>query len=322
MTDSISEETVRKAIKGAQQMKQSPGYWDEDGNWQLDPEHFDESDIKAFPECKNAICVVMSNYDLFENLLWKLLKALPLTNKFFCKLIKARLKQKKDILISPIISNIFFNDCQILEDRLTNIQVVKNIESLGKEYGGSREQLLGANTTDQTIRNLLAEILVLDFLIKSGFTNISKVFLEDRSKTQIDITAEKDGQSYAIEAIRKQEITDWGIKHATNLEDCTNTKNCAKISRLMIQSLNDKNNQFRKAIAAGTVSSSIVKVIALKTSDYGFAQCIEQAATIACALLSVKDKWRNIDCIWLMPNVDVKESKWVYRNINTTDILG
>lgn len=162
------------------------------------------------------------------------------------------------------------------------------------------------------MRNLLAEVLVLDFLVKSGFVNIAKISRKD--KPHIDISAEKDGRIYAIDATRKQEITNWEAEPGTNLEDCASQKNQLKIRRLIMQALEDKDEQLCRAINARTIFDSSVKFVAIKTSDYGFAECIEQAAKVAQELLSENDRWRFTDCIWLLPNVDVSQSRWIYKH--------
>lgn len=292
----ISKEIVQKAIRRATMPNGT--------------ELSTEFEKREFLECIEAEKFVMDNKDQLEDLLSSCLQEFPMTEKYFGNLIKARLKQD-EILTSPIISMIFLNECQILEQRLNDIQTIKGIELLGREYAGDNEKSKGKNT-DETIRNLNAEILTLDFLIKEKFINISKVSIKDKSKHQIDIIAEKDQKSYAIEVTRKREIVDWEIDDATNLEDCRNLRNCVKICYHIIQALNDKNKQFRDAITDGTIQSSHIKVLALKTSDYGFSECIEQAKIIASELLSFRQRWENIDGIWLIPNT-IEKSHWIYR---------
>jgi hypothetical protein len=293
-TSTITNETVRQAALGASIINNRELFVSHDG--------------KVPQECVDAAKLIQADYEQFRQLVWKRLEQLPLTKKYFGKLVRARLKQK-GILASPIIS-VIFDDYQTLEQRLNNVKSVSGIESLKNEYRGSEDFLQGG-ITDAVMRNLLAEITVLDFLIKLGFVNIRKISRKD--KPHIDIAAEREGQGHAIDATRKQEVSDWEVEPSTNLEDCKSHKNQLEIRRLIMQTLEDKNKQFCRALHAHTISDSVVKVVAIKTSDYGFAECIEQATRIAQELLSEKDRWQHIDCVWLLPNVDVSQSRWVYK---------
>jgi len=290
----ITEETVRKATLGASIVNNRELYVSYDG--------------KVPQECVDAAKMIQGNYEQFQQLVWKRLEQLPLVKKYFGKLVRARLKQK-GILASPIIS-VIFDDYQTLEQRLNNVKSVSGIESLKNEYRGS-EHFLQGSITDAVMRNMLAEIMVLDSLIRLGFVNIRKISRKD--KPHIDISAEKDGQSYAIDATRKQEVSDWEVEPSTNLEDCKSHKNQLEIRRLIMQTLEDKDEQFFRALQAHTIADSTVKVVAIKTSDYGFAECIEQATRIAQELLSERNRWQHIDCVWLLPNIDVSQSSWVYK---------
>src|SRR5574337_754336 len=89
-----------------------------------------------------------------------------------------------------------------------------------------------------------------------------------------------------------------------------------------MQALEDKDEQFCRALDAHTISDLSVKVIAIKTSDYGFAECIEQATKITQELLSEKDRWQHIDCVWFLPNVDVSQSRWVYKQAAGYQVAG
>ena len=78
--------------------------------------------------------------------------------------------------------------------------------------------------------------------------------------------------------------------------------------------LGKKNWQFARAIAVGTVDVEARKVVAIKTSDYGFAECSEQAETILRNLLVIsQDEFEHIDCVWLLPNVESRDSKWICK---------
>jgi len=294
----ITEETIRQAILGA--------------FIRNNRELFASCNGVVPQECIDAAKTIQDDYEQFRQMVWKRLEKLPLMKFFFGDLIRARLKQK-GILASPIISEIF-DDYGTLEKKLSDIQAIAGVDLLKSEYRGSENPLQG-NITDHTMRNMLAEIIALGFLISLGFVNINKVSRKDKS--HVDIFAEKNGQSYCIDVTRKQEVDNWEINPDTELEDCQNPKNQKEIRRRITQALNDKNNQFYRALRSETIPETAIKVVAIKTSDYGFVECIEIASIIVQELLSEKGKWQNINCVWLLPNVDVKESHWVYRKLET-----
>lgn len=291
----INEDTVRKALQGAAIRNNRELFVSHDG--QIPKEYIE------------AAKLIRDNYEAFRNLTWKRLNAMPLTKKHFGRLIRTRLNQD-GILNSPIIS-VVFDDYQALENRLGNIQSISGVGEFKKEYRGSKKYKQG-DITDRVMRDMLAEILALDFLAKTGFENIQKISCKD--KAHIDITATKDGRGYAIDVTRKQEVSKWIIDPLIGIEDCSHHSNLLEIRRLITQALDDKDDQFFRAINANTVSSSVIKVVAIKTSDYGFAECIKQAREISRQLLSKSDRWENIDCVWLLPKVDISNSYWIYRN--------
>lgn len=286
----VTVEVVRKAIMGA----------DIRDNFQL------LSSYGEVPrECIEAIQIIGNNPSEFENLLRQRLSRFPLIKHFFNHLVRSRVKQR-GILLFPIVS-IIFDDEPSLEQQLYNIKSIPGVESLRKEYRGGNSP----DITDQATLNLLAEILVLDFLLKLGFLDITKVSAND-GKSHPDVLAHKDGENYAIEVTRKQEIEGWETLEYGNLEDCTAPKNHEKIRGLLLKALIVKNQQFSRAISANTLDKSAVKVVAIKTSDFGFAWCIDQAAEIANALLS-EDNWEYVDCIWLVPNIAFTDSRWICK---------
>lgn len=261
-------------------------------------------------KCMKAIEIIQENREEFDALLWQRLAGMPLTKYMFGPLIRRRLNQN-DVLNSPIVS-VVFDEHQGLESRLSNL-FLPGVQELRKEYRGSNNPEQG-DITDQQARNMLAEILVLDFLVKLGFSNVRKV-VSSNDKAHIDISAEHTGRHYAIEVTRKQEITDWETLampwEGDHLEDCDNPDNHKKIRNLLIKALKDKEKQFSHAISDGTISGSVIKVVAIKPSDYGFAECIDQATRIAGELLSEAENWPHVDCIWLVPNVEITESRWL-----------
>jgi hypothetical protein len=304
-TGKITIETVRKAIMGAQIKN----------NYEMYVYY------KGIPqECQDAIEAIRDHYAEFEKLLWDQLSALRLTKKFFGRLIRARLKQR-DILASPIVSAIF-DDSRRLERRLESIQSIRGVEELRREYRSSSDPARG-DETDWLIRDLLAEILTLDFLKQLDFSGICKV-REESNKAHIDIVAQRKGKFYAIEVTRKKEIQGWEtleqpLGHNIGLEDCDDATNQKEICRLLRNALQSKADQFSRALDSGTIDHSMAKVVAIKTSDYGFAECIDQAEQIARELLSDPNAWSPVDCTWLLPNVDALQSRWVYGK--TADVV-
>lgn len=261
-------------------------------------------------KCQDALEVISDNYTEFEKLLWDRLSTLPLIKEFFGRLIKARSEQN-GFLVSPIVSAIF-DDQRRLERRLESIQPIKGVQELGKECHGCPDPDRWY-ITDGRVVDLLAEILVLDFLVQLGFSDICKVSEQD-SKAHVDIVAQKDGKCYAIEVTRKKEIKGWKTLPYGNLEDCDVLINQGKIRKRLRQALSSKEDQFSRSLDAGTIDCSMTGVVAIKTSDFGFAECIDQAEQIARELLARPNEWRHVDCIWLVPNVDVRQSRWACRN--------
>ncbi len=291
--DQITVEIVHKAIMGADITKNRGEY------------HY-----KVIPlECLGAIEIIHNNLEEFKRLVWERLNALPLTKKFFNRLIRTRLKQK-DILVSPVLKMVFDEEPTV-EHRLENIQSIPGVEELRKEYRGSSDPARG-DETDWLIRDLLAEILALDFLKQLGFSGICKV-QEEGNKAHIDIVAQRKGKLYAIEVTRKKEIQGWKSLEHGRLEDCDDATNQEEICKLLRSALQSKTDHFLRVLDSGTIGHSTVKVVAIKTSDYGFAECIDQAEHIARELLSDPNAWSPVDCIWLLPNTEVTQSRWVCK---------
>jgi non-canonical (house-cleaning) NTP pyrophosphatase len=259
-------------------------------------------------EYVEAAIAIQDNLDQFKNLLWARLSALPHLKEVFGNLVSIRIQQK-GFLASPLLSAIF-DDEQQTETRLKRIWHIPGVRALKKEYNASKNADRGADT-DDIARNLLAEILVLDFLIMEGFTDTEKLLSTD-SKAAPDIVSRRDNTLYTIEVTRKQEIDDWE-ELPFGLEDCTKASNRNRIQNLLQNTLAKKEDQFKRAIEAGTIEANTIKVVAIKTSDYGFAECIVQAEQIASGLLKEAGKWKYVDCIWLIPNIDAQQSRWIYK---------
>jgi len=266
-------------------------------------------------ECIAAARIVSNNYVQFEDMVWKRLSDLQEIEYFFGRLIKTRLKQK-GILASPIIAAIF-DDQPKLEERLSRVHSIPGIDELRRGYRGTSHPALGY-ITDEDIIDFSAEVLALDLLAQLGFSNIVKM-QETNSKAHVDITAKRDGKHYAVEVTRKREVRGWQTLPYGNLEDCEAVVNQDRIRKVLLHTLAKKDDQFSRAIDAGTIDNAMIKVVAIKTSDYGFAECINQAKKIARQLLDEEGNWLHIDCIWLMPNTSVRDSCWLCKN--DTDVV-
>jgi len=184
------------------------------------------------------------------------------------------------------------------------------LESLKKEYRHVSKAPDKGYETDKVARDLLSEILVLDFLVQLGFSDVERPF--SKSESHVDVVANKNGWLYSIEVTRKKEINDWETLQFGNLEDCHNKNNLDRMHRILRRALRKKNDQFSRAITAGTIKLKTIKVVGIKTSDYGFAECVGQAEEIIRSLLAV-GAYSFIDCVWLIPNVEPHDSRWVCR---------
>jgi hypothetical protein len=272
------------------------------------PEMFYETYDGRMPdECESAIKVLTNNYAEFEKWLQDQLSTFPLIKSFFGDFVETRLKQKEGILDFPILDWVC-DDSKSLEHRLERIQSISGIAELKRECYSSSNPI----ETDRAILDLSTEVLILDFMLQMGFTGIRKVPKQD--KAHIDIIGVRDGKTYAIEVTRKKEVEGWQTIPYGNLEDPDNPHNQEKISNVLWNTLLYKNGQFSAALKAGTIEPAMIKVVAIKTSDFGFAWCIEQTQRIAGELLMQTDELTCVDCIWLVPNIEVTESRWVCKS--------
>jgi len=272
-----------------------------------DPEMFYETYDGRMPdECDAAIKVLTNNHAGFEKWLRDQLSTFPLIKSFFGDFVERRLKQK-GILDCPIL-DVVCDDSKSLEHRLERIQSISGIAELKREYYSSSNPI----ETDLAILNLSTEVLILDFMLQMGFTGIGKVPKQD--KAHIDIIGGRDGKTYAIEVTRKKEVEGWQTIPYGNLEDPDNPHNQEKISSVLWNTLLYKNGQFSDALKAGTIEPAMIKVVAVKTSDFGFAQCVDAAQRIAGELLMQDGAPAYVDCVWLVPNTKVTESRWVCKS--------
>jgi hypothetical protein len=264
---------------------------------------------KIPPECRDAITIVLGNPAGFERWFQSWLSEHPRMREMFGEILTIRLTQD-GILQCPIFRAIC-DDSQNLERRLERVRCMPGVEEIKKEYhaGGN------SNATDLVILNLTTEILVMDLLMQLGF-NVQRTSKQEQA--HIDITAQRGGKLYAVEVIRKKEIESWkALDHwgiGIGLEDCASLDNHKKIRNLLKRTLKDKNHQFTESLHAKTISSSMVKVVAIRTDDAGITECIAQVELIARGLLQKPNLYRNIDCVWLIPQSGVAQSRWVCRN--------
>ncbi|RME57171.1 hypothetical protein D6779_09225 [Candidatus Parcubacteria bacterium] len=285
---------ARKAIMGAQIL--------------ADGELLASYNGRAPDECLVALKLVQGNPDEFIQLVFDELSKSHLFSEYFGPLVKIRLRQQ-GYLASPLIG-VLFDEPNPIEARLQRIREngVSGLEYLKREYRHVSKSPDKGDETDKVARDLLAEILVIDFLVQLNFSNITRPFSKDQP--HIDVLAMKDEQYYAIEITRKQEVDNWKTIEFGNLEDCSHQDNLDKIRSVLRNALWKKNGQFSRAVAAGTIISNSLKVVAIKTSDYGFAECIDQAKNILEDLI-LDPKLEYIDCVWVIPNIDPTSSEWL-----------
>lgn len=284
----ITKDIARKAIMGSQIITSGELLASYDGRIPV--------------ECRDALNVVLEQWAEFKQLVLDTLQEMPLFSRYFGQFVISRLNQQ-DSLSSPLIDVVFDEDRPI-EKRLERIVAanVKGLDSIVKEYRRTSKDL------DKTSRDLLAEILVLDFLVRLGFSNIERPFSDEDA--HVDVLAAKNGRLYAIEITRKQQVDNWKPIEFGNLEDCDHQDNLKKIRSVLWNALRKKNYQFFRAVVAGTIASNTLKVVAIKTSDYGFVECVTQAEEILENLIT-DEKLKHIDCVWLIPNVNPTDSRWI-----------
>ena len=185
--------------------------------------------------------------------------------------------------------SVVFDDNPALEHRLANIKSLPGVGVLKREYRGSNDPGQG-DITDQAMRDMLAEVLVLDFLVQLEFSNIRKES-STKGKARPDITASRGDVPYVFEVTRKREIVGWEplqgeTMFGGGLEDCDSVMNQNRIRNQLAMALTAKDRHLSRCLAAGTITESESRVVVLKTSDFGFAECIDQAAIIASQLFS------------------------------------
>lgn len=292
----ITFEVAQKAIMGAQIL--------------TDGELFASYEGRIPDECVSAIKSVQDDMSGFRQLVLETMKQMPYFSTVFGKLVNIRLNQE-GFLSSPLLFAVFDPERPV-DKRLRRIgENVLGIESIVSEHLNISKDKDKGKVTDEIARNLLAEILLLDFLVEAGFSEITRPY--SKNQPHVDVIAVKEQQVYAIEVTRKKEFSDWETLEFGNLEDCKNPTNLQKMRSLLSSVFKKKNDQFFRALSAGAITSNAIKVVAVKTSDYGFSECANEAEAIIRAIFSLPDNWIYIDCVWLVPNVSLEQSKWVCR---------
>lgn len=261
-------------------------------------------------ECVSAIKMVQDHPDDFKYLVLQTMNEMQHFSRIFGKLVKNRLNQQ-GFLASPLIQSVFDYD-RAVEKRLERISSrTRNIDSIISEHINVKKEKDKGSETDDIAKNLLAEILLLDFLVQAGFSEIERPY--SQNQPHVDIVAKKDQQIYAIEVTRKKEFSSWETLEFGNLENCESPVNLEKMRSLLSSAIKKKNHQFFRVLSAGTISNNAIRVVAIKTSDYGFSECANEAEAIVQEILSVQGKWAYVDCVWLIPNISLEQSKWVCR---------
>jgi hypothetical protein len=112
---------------------------------------------------------------------------------------------------------------------------------------------------------------------------------------------------------RKKEVIDWqplATVSESGIEDCENPYNLKRIQDILQNILDRKNEQFKRAVNADTVVDE-KHVVALKTSDFGFVECVDEVHQIASDLLSDPNVWPYVHVLWLLPDIDISDSRWI-----------
>jgi hypothetical protein len=173
--DQVTVEVVHKAIMGAHIANNGELY----------------ASYYGIPqECQDALDIISDNYTKFEKLLRDRLATLPLIEKFFGRLIRARSEQG-GFLSSPLASAVF-DDQQRLEHRLKNVQNTVAFQTMFQEIGNVTDP----DELDRRVLDAWAEIRTIDQLLRERFIDISKV------RTPADLVARYMSQLYAIQVTR------------------------------------------------------------------------------------------------------------------------
>lgn len=293
----ITHEIARKALAGAQILTNG--------------ELFASYEGKIPSDFLSALKIVQRHPQEFKNLTLHVMNEMQYFPVVLGKLVKTRLRQQ-GYLASPLIESVFDLERKV-EQRLERIiPNVLGINTITSEHLNTANNKTSGRDTDEIARNLLAEILLLDFLVCTGFEAIERPY--SQSLPHVDILAEKEQKEYVIEVTRKKEFSQWETLEFGSLEDCKHSANLQKMRSLLSSILKKKDEQFFRIINAGTIDDNAIRVVAVKTSDYGFAECASEAEKIIQNILSAPENFIHIDCVWFVPNVSIEQSKWICRS--------
>jgi Holliday junction resolvase len=293
----ISHEIARMAMAGVQILTNG--------------ELFVSYEGKIPSDFESALKIVQKHPQEFKNLTLQVMNEMQYFPIVFGKLVKTRLNQK-GYLASQLIESVFDLERKV-EQRLERIiPNVIGISTITSEHQNTASDKNLGYKTDEIARNLLAEILLLDFLVYAGFVSIERPY--SQSLPHVDILAIKEHKKYAIEVARKKEFSQWETLEFGSLEDCESSANLQKMRSLLSSVLKKKDKQFFRIINAGTIDNNVIRVVAVKTSDYGFAECASEAEKIIQNILSVTENFSRVDCVWFIPNVSIEQGKWICRS--------
>lgn len=237
---------------------------------------------------QSAIDEVINNYSDFCDLVRSELTRFPLIRKYFGHLITSRLQQNV-ILKSDFILHLFDANSS-LENRLTRLEGnVLNLSTITANVNAPSDQQLGEET-DEVLSDLWNEIFVMDFLSYGHgltFGNLEKV-IRGNSEPQIDLLANQNSYSYAIEItrIRKRDFS--GITFPNMFDAIYKPENITTLRRVLKNKLQDKNNQMEKFCANELVAgrSYNKRLVVLKTSQAAYQDGHSVVSTEIEALLS------------------------------------
>jgi len=223
----ISPEIARKAIAAAQILTNG--------------ELFASYEGKIPSDFQSALKIVQNHPQEFKSLILQVMNEMQYFPVVFGKLVKIRLHQQ-GYLASPLIDAVFDIE-RTIEQRLKRIiPNVIGIDTITSEHLNTGKGKNLGQKTDETARNLLAEILLLDFLVMAGFHTIERPY--SQTLAHVDILAQKEKEMYAIEVIRKEEFSHWETLEFGDLEDCESSANLQKMRSLLSSVFKKKDDQF------------------------------------------------------------------------------
>lgn len=256
-------------------------------------------------EHRNAIDAVENNYTDFCLLVKSELTRFPLIQKYFGHLITSRLQQNV-ILKSDFILHLFDANSD-LENRLTRLEGnVPNLSTITANVNAPSDPQLGEET-DEVLSDFWNEIFVMDFLSYGhglAFGNLEKV-IRGNSEPQIDLLANQNSRSYAIEItrIRKRDFS--GITFPNMFDAIYKPENISTLRRVLKNKLQDKNNQMNKFCTneLGAGRSYNKRLLVLKTSQAAYQDGHSVVLTETEALLN-QGIYTSIDEVLLIYDVD------------------